>query len=272
MMFDPYRKWLGIPEDQRPPSHYQLLGIAPDEQDPEVIEAAAVRQSAFVRNFQSGKYGTDATRLLTEIAAARLCLLDPAKRSRYDAELKQQRSAPRRSAGRGPEPELGLAPLDDDPARQRATAPATAPAPAPPAERPAPRQPASSSQSSARYRDLAPRATPTPRASPTPPTRSAPPPRSAPAHRTPPASVPPAVELGDLLPQRPVSRAARTARLGPPRPASYSKPRSPIGLIWQIPLVIVVFIGLVLAANAVGRKIAASRPAASPASAVSPGS
>ena len=25
--FDPYRIWLGIPADQQPPSHYQLLGV-----------------------------------------------------------------------------------------------------------------------------------------------------------------------------------------------------------------------------------------------------
>jgi hypothetical protein len=86
-MFDPYRKWLGIPEGQRPPTHYQLLGISPDEQDIEVINAAVVRQSAYVRNFQAGKYSAEATRLLNEIAAAKVCLIDPVKRARYDAEL-----------------------------------------------------------------------------------------------------------------------------------------------------------------------------------------
>ena len=35
-MFDPYHKWLGIKPGRRPPSHYQLLGIDPDEKDPEV--------------------------------------------------------------------------------------------------------------------------------------------------------------------------------------------------------------------------------------------
>ena len=69
-MFDPYRKWLGIPEEHRPPTHYQLLGIAPDERDLEVIDAAVLRQSAYVRNFQAGKYGEHATRILNEIAAA----------------------------------------------------------------------------------------------------------------------------------------------------------------------------------------------------------
>ncbi|HJT35343.1 MAG TPA: hypothetical protein VJ783_25175, partial [Pirellulales bacterium] len=156
-MFDPYRKWLGIPEDQRPPNHYQLLGIAPDEQDPEVIEAAAVRQSAFVRNFQSGKYGAEATRLLTEIAAARLCLLDPAKRARYDTELRQQRTAPRRPSSGGSGPDIGLAPLDDRGGQRSAAEPATVPQPtqsSPAAPRAAPRRPTPSSQSSASYHDL----------------------------------------------------------------------------------------------------------------------
>lgn len=91
-MFDPYRKWLGIPEDQQPPTHYQLLGIAPDERDIEVIEAAVLRQSAFVRNFQSGQHAEEATRILNEIAAARLCLVDRQKRAKYDAELRKKQA------------------------------------------------------------------------------------------------------------------------------------------------------------------------------------
>ena len=74
-MFDPYRKWLGIPDGQRPPSHYQLLGIAPDENDRDVINAAVVRQSAFVRTFQTGQHSKEATQLLNEIAAAKVFLL-----------------------------------------------------------------------------------------------------------------------------------------------------------------------------------------------------
>lgn len=255
-MFDPYRKWLGIPEDQRPPNHYQLLGIAPDERDPEVIEAAAVRQSAFVRNFQSGKYGAEATRLLTEIAAARLCLLDPAKRTRYDTELRQQRTAPRRPSSGGSEPDIGLAPLDDDRGGQHsATAPVTAP-PAQPARAPRspPHQPAAPSQSSARYRDLAPRPAATPK------------PRDSTPHRTPqPVSAPPPIELTNFAPRAAAPRSARAPRLGPPRRTTYAKPSNPVRLVWQIPLVIIVFIALVLAANAVGRQIAISKSAARPA-------
>jgi hypothetical protein len=97
-MFDPYRKWLGIPEEHRPPTHYQLLGIAPDERDIEVIEAAVLRQSAFVRNFQSGQHADDASRLLNEIAAARICLVDATKRTKYDAELRKKQPKPAASS------------------------------------------------------------------------------------------------------------------------------------------------------------------------------
>ena len=43
-MFDAYHKWLGIPKDQQPPTYYQILAVSPDEVDPEVINASAVRQ------------------------------------------------------------------------------------------------------------------------------------------------------------------------------------------------------------------------------------
>lgn len=85
--FDPYHVWLGIPPEHRPPTYYQLLGIVPDEQDRDVIQAASLRLSAYVRNFQTGKHSDDANRILTELAEARSCLLDAASRRRYDASL-----------------------------------------------------------------------------------------------------------------------------------------------------------------------------------------
>jgi WD40 repeat protein len=87
-MFDPYHKWLGIPEDQRPPTHYQLLGVWPSEADPEVIEEMALRQTAHVRNYQTGPHAAACTRLLNEIARARAVLLHPARRRAYDAGLR----------------------------------------------------------------------------------------------------------------------------------------------------------------------------------------
>jgi hypothetical protein len=92
-MFDPYHKWLGIPKDQRPPTHYQLLGIAAGESDTDVIDEAAVRQTAHVRNYQIGPNAADATRILNEISHAKLTLLNPAKRRAYDEQLAKRSAA-----------------------------------------------------------------------------------------------------------------------------------------------------------------------------------
>jgi WD40 repeat protein len=94
-MFDPYHKWLGIHPDHRPPTHYQLLGISPDEQDREVIEEAAIRQTAHVRTYQLGPHAADCTRILNEIAQARTTLLNPAKRKDYDTRLAAQPTRPK---------------------------------------------------------------------------------------------------------------------------------------------------------------------------------
>ncbi len=88
--FDPYHKWLGIPPAEQPPNHYRLLGIAWFEQDPDVIEAAADRQMAHVRTYQSGKHSEQSQTILNELATARVTLLDPQKKAPYDAALHEQ--------------------------------------------------------------------------------------------------------------------------------------------------------------------------------------
>ena len=80
--FDPYLSWLGIRSPQRPPDHYRLLGVDQFEDDPAVIGTAADRQMAHVRTFQAGKNGIFSQRLLNELAAARLTLLNPEKKAR----------------------------------------------------------------------------------------------------------------------------------------------------------------------------------------------
>lgn len=86
--FDPYRRWLGIPQSEQPAHHYRLLGLALFEEDPEVIEGAADRQMTHVRKFQTGPYSADSQRLLNELAAARLCLLDRERKKDYDFRLR----------------------------------------------------------------------------------------------------------------------------------------------------------------------------------------
>ena len=88
--FDPYRKWLGIPSQDQPPNHYQLLGIPALENDPDVIENAANRQMAHVRTFQNGKHSKVSQQILNELSTAKRCLLITEKKVDYDAELKNQ--------------------------------------------------------------------------------------------------------------------------------------------------------------------------------------
>jgi WD40 repeat protein len=88
MAFDPYDCWLGIPADRRPPTHYDLLGLAPFESDPEVIEQAALRRMSRVRQHQIGPYSDQSQEVLAELARARLILMDRDRRAEYDANLR----------------------------------------------------------------------------------------------------------------------------------------------------------------------------------------
>jgi hypothetical protein len=85
--FDPYHRWLAIPRQQRPPTYYQLLGVAVDESDREVIEEAALRQTSHVRTYQTGPYAQQCTAILNELGQARATLLNPEKRKEYDTRI-----------------------------------------------------------------------------------------------------------------------------------------------------------------------------------------
>ena len=98
--FDPYYSWLGIRSGQRPPDHYGLLGIARFEQDVHVIANAADRQSSHIRSFRLGKQAHLCERLLNELSAAHVCLLNPGRKAAYDAQLRSHVEA-RGSAGVG---------------------------------------------------------------------------------------------------------------------------------------------------------------------------
>jgi serine/threonine protein kinase len=91
--FDPYCQWLGIPPKDQPPHHYRLLGIERFEENEEVISRAADRQIAHVRTFQSGPRSAQSQQMLNKIAQAFGCLLDPSKKSKYDAQLRSSLEA-----------------------------------------------------------------------------------------------------------------------------------------------------------------------------------
>ena len=106
MGFDPYQEWFGIEPSARLasgiPDHYRLLGIERYESDAQRIESAVEQRVAFLHRVASGKHSAASQQLLNEVARARLCLLDPAARASYDAQL---HSLPENSNGGPAEPD-----------------------------------------------------------------------------------------------------------------------------------------------------------------------
>ncbi len=117
MSLDPYETWLGIPADRRPPTHYDLLGLAPFESDPVVIDQASLRRMSRVRQHQLGPHGDLSQEVLAELARARLVLMDPDRRADYDAKLRQLDdrlpAPPSQPEGVG-DPDAKPQPLGDD--------------------------------------------------------------------------------------------------------------------------------------------------------------
>lgn len=87
--FDHYHKWLAIPPEQQPPDHYQLLALQRFESDLDVIEAAADQRMTHIRSYQTGPNAELAQQLLNELSAARIVLLNEAKKAAYDQQLRR---------------------------------------------------------------------------------------------------------------------------------------------------------------------------------------
>ena len=132
--FDPYRKWLGIPPSQQPPHHYRLLGIELFEADADAIANAADRQMAHIRTFQAGPHSALSQKLLNELSAARICLLNSQQKEAYDDSLRAQLAASQAAVTPNPAvaPNPAAAP---NPTTAGALPPASAPPLAPAAPR-----------------------------------------------------------------------------------------------------------------------------------------
>ncbi|MBB01976.1 MAG: hypothetical protein ACE37I_09755 [Rubinisphaera brasiliensis] len=87
MSIDVYKQWLGIPEEFRPPTHYQLLRLVDFEDDPEKIRAHYKKLNGLVRKYATGDYMIQSQELLNELAKAMLCLTDPGRKRDYDESL-----------------------------------------------------------------------------------------------------------------------------------------------------------------------------------------
>ena len=86
--FDGYRKWLGITNKKRLPTHYELLAISLDEDDPEVIQAAAEQRRHFVESKRGDGHDAIVTEILYRISEAETTLLNNEMRREYDRQRK----------------------------------------------------------------------------------------------------------------------------------------------------------------------------------------
>ena len=84
MAIDVYKEWLGIPEGQRPPDHYQLLRLVQFEDDPDKVRKNYKKLNGHVRKYATGQYSNESQTLLNELAKAMLCLTDSELKLDYD--------------------------------------------------------------------------------------------------------------------------------------------------------------------------------------------
>lgn len=84
---DVYKEWLGIPEGDRPPDHYQLLRLVQFEDDGDKIRNNYKKLNGHVRKYAAGKHSVRSQELLNELAKAMLCLTDAERKREYDVSL-----------------------------------------------------------------------------------------------------------------------------------------------------------------------------------------
>ncbi len=98
---DVYKEWLGIPEGDRPPDHYQLLRLVQFEDDVEKIRNNYKKLNGHVRKYAAGKYSVRSQELLNELAKAMLCLTDEERKREYDVSQGRE-VEPEETTGRRP--------------------------------------------------------------------------------------------------------------------------------------------------------------------------
>ena len=87
MGFDPYHKWFGIPKNRRPPTYYDLLGIAPGEGDHEVIRSAMEQRRSFLMANKGQGKDKVIRELLRQLDEAVSGLLVPEVKYEYDRRM-----------------------------------------------------------------------------------------------------------------------------------------------------------------------------------------
>jgi hypothetical protein len=91
---DPYYQWLAIPPSEQPPNHYRLLGLRLFEKNLEAIESMAEQRTAYLRTYQLSRHCDISQKLLNEVAAAKICLLNADRKAAYDSMLRSRLAKP----------------------------------------------------------------------------------------------------------------------------------------------------------------------------------
>lgn len=93
--FDAYRDLLDIKSPERPPNHYELLGIEQFEGDRTTIDDAAGERMSMLQELANSEHMDASQKLLNEVSAARRCLLNTTKKIAYDEDIrtKQKRTS-----------------------------------------------------------------------------------------------------------------------------------------------------------------------------------
>jgi hypothetical protein len=99
---DVYKEWLGIPEGDRPPDHYQLLRLVQFEDETDKIRNNYKKLNGHVRKYAAGKHSVRSQELLNELAKVMLCLTDAERKREYDGSLGREFEAEEETGGRKP--------------------------------------------------------------------------------------------------------------------------------------------------------------------------
>ncbi len=91
--FDPYRAWLGINEVHRPLNAYELLCLAPLEEDEETIRSAAHSKRVALESHRGEASPAIWQQLYGELEEAIQILLDPDRKTAYDLTLNLRNSS-----------------------------------------------------------------------------------------------------------------------------------------------------------------------------------
>jgi hypothetical protein len=86
MNHDQICSWLGLPPGGWPPDHYRLLGLAPGEDNTDLIEQRVHERLDAVRRYQI-THPEQATEAMNRLAQAFVCLTEKGAKREYDAML-----------------------------------------------------------------------------------------------------------------------------------------------------------------------------------------